>query len=85
MGATLGILFGLLMIVAGITLILVCGFDPLFSLAGLILIGAGSVLAWRLRATPGTAVEETVAPGQRAVQTPINKAASSKSGMNRRI
>lgn len=85
MGATFGILFGLLLIVAGIALVFLCGFDPLYSLAGVALIGAGAALVYKLRPAIGPVVEESAAPGERARQKPLSASEASESRINKRI
>jgi multisubunit Na+/H+ antiporter MnhC subunit len=68
---TIGILFGVLLIVAGAILALVTGLDLLYSGAALLLIGVGAVLVWRIRVASPYKSEKTLTTG-RSVQRPLS-------------
>ena len=69
---TILLLCGLLIVVAGIVLVLVTGFDLVFGALGLVVIAAGLGVMWRFRGAATSPEHSTITSG-RSFQRPLTR------------
>jgi len=82
--ATIAVLFGVILIAAGITMAFVTGIDLRYTGGGVVLILTGIALVWFCR--PKGKFSDTLASGpERSVQKPMEPSETTKQRISRRL